>query len=148
MAKTEEISIDPIVEWAVFCHLDQKTDLELILLKGHLLIEAILETVIKRNCKINLENHSFHRKLLILDKIEFPNTTKKGCIVSSLRTLNKLRNKIAHEFLFDISNGEFESWASNIFENFKGKKFSKYTFRTKIVHAFSVLAKNMLAMKN
>ncbi len=30
--------IDPLFEWAVFGHLDRETNLELILLKGHLLL--------------------------------------------------------------------------------------------------------------
>ena len=37
---------DPLLEWAVFGHLDRKKDLELILLKGHLITETILETVL------------------------------------------------------------------------------------------------------
>ncbi len=59
--------IDPLLEWAVFVHLDRKTDLELILLKGHLLLETILETVLERNEMINLDvnlsrdfHHLFH----------------------------------------------------------------------------------------
>jgi hypothetical protein len=57
-----------------------------------------------------------------------------------------LRNKFAHEFNFDIDNGEFELWSSNIQEKLKGKKFTKYTFRTKIVHSFSILAKSILEL--
>ncbi len=138
---------DPLIEWAVFGHLDKKTDLELILLKGHLILETILETVLKRNNITNLDNYSFHRKILALENIEAEDLSEKEFIILSLREINRLRNKVAHEFHFDIDNGEFEMWAINILDNLTGKKFSKYTFRTKIVHSFSVLTKNMLEMK-
>lgn len=139
--------IDPLVEWAVFGHLDTKKDLELILLKGHLLLETILETVLKRNDIKNPDNYSFHRKIIALESIDFKEKFKREFIVSSLHEINKLRNKLAHEFHFDISNGDFEIWAIKILDNLKGEKFSKYTFRTKIVHSFSVLTKNVLELQ-
>lgn len=139
--------IDPLVEWAVFGHLDRKTDLKLILLKGHLLLETILETVLKRNDVKNLDSYSFHRKIKALESIDFKDKFRHEVIVSSLREINKLRNKLAHEFHFDISNGDFELWAFKILDNLKGEKFSKYTFRTKIVHSFSVLTKNILELQ-
>jgi hypothetical protein len=142
-----DYEIDLILEWTVFVHLERKTDLELILLKGHLLLETISEIVLKRNDIKNLDNYSFHRKILILESINFENRLRKKFIISSLREINRLRNKVAHEFLFDITNGEFETWASKILNNLKGEKFTKYTFRTKIVHSFSVLTKNILEMK-
>lgn len=138
--------IDPLVELAVWGHLDSKTDLELILLKGHLLLEIILDTTLKRNNVINCDNLSFHRKILTLEKVSCPNDRNKTFIISSLQELNRLRNKMAHEFHFDINNKEFEVWASSILHNLQGTKYSKYTFRTKIVHSFSILAKNILEM--
>jgi hypothetical protein len=140
-------AIDPLVEWAVFGHLDQKTDLELVLLKGHLLLEAILDTILKRNNITNLDNYSFHRKIIAFENIDYEDLLKKELIISSLREINRLRNKVAHEFNYDIENGEFEKWAIHILNNLKGEKFSKYTFRTKIVHSFSILTKNMLEIK-
>lgn len=139
--------IDPLVEWAVWGHLDSKTDLELILLKGHLLLEIILDITLKRNNIINCDNLSFHRKTLTLEKIDCPNDKSKNFIISSLQELNRLRNKMAHEFHFDINNKEFEVWVSSILQNLQGTKYTKYTFRTKIVHSISILAKNILEMK-
>ena len=56
-------------------------------------------------------------------------------------------NSCAHELHFDIGNGDFEIWTSNILQNLKGEKFTKYTYRTKIVHSFSVLSKNILEIE-
>jgi len=141
-----ENKIDPLVEWAVWGHLDSKTDLELILLKGHLLIEMVIDTALGRCAKQNYKNYSFYKKILVLEKVDFKENPKIGLIISSLKVLNNLRNKLAHEFHSDINNGEFEQWASKILENMDGVKFSKYTYRTKIVHSFSVLAINILKL--
>ncbi len=140
--------IDPLVEWAVWSHLDSKTDLELILLKGHLLLEQILETVLNRKNLHGCEDYSFHRKIITLDMLILENELQKHFIISSLRDLNKLRNKLAHEFHVDLGNGDLQIWASNILNNLKGEKFTNYTYRTKIVHSFSVLSKNLLELKN
>jgi hypothetical protein len=83
---------------------------------------------------------------LVLEKVDFKENPKIGLIIFSLKVLNNLRNKLAHEFHSDINNGEFEQWASKILENMDGVKFSKYTYRTKNVHSFSVLAINILKL--
>lgn len=140
--------IDPLVEWAVWCHLDSITDLELILLKGHLILDTILESVLKRNNFPDCENYSFYRKIIALETFEIENKFQKDLIISSLRDINKMRNNVAHEFHFDVGNEDFEIWASNILNNFKGEKFTKYTFRTRIVHSFSLLSRNLLELKN
>jgi len=146
--KKSEEGIDQLLEWAVFVNLDGKIDLELILLKGHLFLETILGTILKRNNVSNIANYSFHRKITALEIIKVEDELRKKFIISSLKEINRLRNKVAHEFTFDIANGEFEAWALNILDNLKGRKFSKYTFRTKIIHSFSLLTKNMLEMKS
>ncbi|MFY9310774.1 MAG: hypothetical protein WAQ28_17135 [Bacteroidia bacterium] len=110
--------IDPLIEWAVFGNLDSHTDLELILLKGHLTLETIMGIVLKRNNISDIENYSFYRKVLTLETCNFENKRRKEFIILSLIEINKLRNKLAHEIRFNIENGEFEMWASNILNNF------------------------------
>ncbi len=139
--------IDQIVEWAVWANLDTKTDLELILLKGHLLLEFILDIKLERSNILDYKEYSFYRKILNLKNIDFEDNVKKDYIISCLQTINKIRNKLAHELHFNIGNGELEIWSSNILVKFKGEKFTKYTFRTKIVHSFSILSKNILELK-
>lgn len=137
-------NIDPLVEWAVFGHLDSKKDLELMLVKGHLLLETVLQSFLTRNNVSDIENYSFYKKIVALDSLKMKDEVKKDFIVSTLKRVNLLRNKIAHEFHFDIHNGELETWAFDILNNLHGTKYSKYTFRTKIAHAFSILAINIL----
>lgn len=124
-----------------------KTDLETILLYGHLLTEGSIDVVLERNKIKNYQNYSFYRKISLLRSIKFKSENNIEQIISSLITLNNLRNKLAHEMNFDIYNGEFEQWALEIFNDFKGRKFSKYTFKTKIVHSFSALSINILELE-
>jgi hypothetical protein len=83
-----------------------------------------------------------------LRQINTENRHKQDLIISILNDLNQLRNKLAHECQFDILNGELESWSLFVLENFEGIKFTKYTYRTKIVHAFSILTKNILELSD
>jgi len=136
--------IDFLFEWAVWGHLDSTTDIELILLKGHLLLETVLETSLNRSDINKSEDYSFYKKIKVFENIEFKETEKHKFIVSSLKKVNKLRNNLAHEFHFDIKNGELKLWSAEILENLKGEKFTRFTYRTKIVHAFSIISKNIL----
>ncbi|GBF22429.1 hypothetical protein C21_04624 [Arenibacter sp. NBRC 103722] len=137
---------DVLVELAVWGHLDSKSELELILLKGHLIIEQILEAKLNR-AGIEIGNTlSFYSKILALEKLSFEQSQKKTIIIYSLKGLNKLRNNLAHDFYFDMYNGEFESWAKHVLRNMFGEKYTRYTYRTKIVHAFSILTINILEL--
>tara|TARA_R110000868_G_scaffold205639_2_gene454163 strand:+ start:758 stop:1201 length:444 start_codon:yes stop_codon:yes gene_type:complete len=137
---------DVLVELAVWGHLDSKTELELILLKGHLIIEQILEAKLNR-AGIEIGNTlSFYSKILALEELNFEQLQKKTSIIYALKGLNKLRNNLAHDFYFDLNNGEFESWAKYVLKNMYGEKYTRYTYRTKIVHAFSILTINILEL--
>jgi hypothetical protein len=137
---------DPLIEWAVWGQLNSKSDLELILLKGHLLLEIVVGIVLKRNDIANYKDYSFYRKIIEFEKIEVKDSTKKKLIICSLKDINKLRNRIAHEFNFDIEDGKLTLWASKILDSLEGKKYTKYTYRTKIVHAFSILSMNIVEL--
>lgn len=93
------------IEWAVWAHLDSETNLELILLKGHLLLEVTIGCVLARNNVADYESYSFYRKIIALTKIEFRDTSKQDFIVSSLIEINRLRNRLAQEFHFDMESG-------------------------------------------
>lgn len=139
---------DFFMEWAVWSHLDTKTDLELILLKGHLLIDQFLEIKLERIGFQNRKNLSFYSKISAIEKLSFEQTKQKITIIKSLKKLNLLRNNLAHDYYFDLNNGEFESWAEGVLKKLNGEKYTRFTFRTKIVHAFSTLTINILELTN
>lgn len=132
-----------LIEWAIWVNLDKLTDLELILLKGHLCLEVIIDDVLSENKINNYKDLSFYKKIKELSSIEIKCEPKRDnlSVSQKLFELNKIRNRLAHEFQFDINDGELEKWSQDILDNFTGQKFSKHTYRTKIVHSFSVIAK-------
>ncbi|MES2862998.1 MAG: hypothetical protein V4666_02680 [Bacteroidota bacterium] len=140
--------LDFLFEWAVWGHLSSKKDLESILLKGHLMLETALERILSRN-KISLnENDSFFRKLILLEQNLKTNNSNRDFIIYSLKKVNLIRNKLAHEVNYTELDNNIENWSKDIMENLKGKKFTKFTYRTKIVHSFSILTINLLRINN
>jgi hypothetical protein len=148
MENNEKQNINPLFEWAVWGHLESERNLELILLKGHLLLEITLESFLKHNKIDDCEDYSFYRKIICFENFDITDKQKQTFITNSLRLINILRNKLAHEFLFDSTSRELENWSSEILNNLQGMKWSKYTTRTRIVHSFSILSRNILDLKN
>jgi len=140
--------LDFLYEWAVWGHLSSKKDLESILLKGHLMLETALERMLSRNNIASNENDSFFRKLILLEKKITTNNNNSDFIIYSLKKVNLMRNKVAHEVNYTELHNDIENWSKDIMENLKGEKFSKFTYRTKIVHSFSILTINLLRIKN
>ena len=135
--------LDILTEWVVWASLDNKKDFETILLKGHILIEITVDRVLSKSGIDEYKDYSFFRKVNLLRNLKEDNGKLK-LIIPFLERLNSLRNKLAHESLFDINNGEFEGWCFDVYDSCKGTKFSKYTHRTKIIHSFSILSKNII----
>lgn len=140
--------LDFFFEWAVWGHLSSKKDLESILLKGHLMLETALERILSRNNILLNENDSFYRKLILLEKNLITNNSNRDFIIHSLRKVNLMRNKLAHELLYEELDNDIETWSKDILENLKGEKYAKFTYRIKIVHSFSILTINLLRIKN
>ena len=92
------------------------------------------------------EKGLFYRKIGLLDKLNVTDRNKLEKVVVALTQINTLRNRLAHEVLFIVDNSDFSYWAIEVLANFNGAKFTKYTYRTKIIHAFSVLSKNILEL--
>ena len=138
--------LDILAEWVVWGSLEKKRDLETILLKGHLLLEMILDMILLRNGVNDCRAFSFYRKNGLLDKLNVTDRNKLEKVVVALTQINTLRNRLAHEVLFSVDNSDFSYWAIEVLANFNGAKFTKYTYRTKIIHAFSVLSKNILVL--
>ncbi len=133
-----------ITEWAVGVHLDRIKNIELLLLKGHLLLEAAIDSAIhtldKQNTS-NLKDLSFHKKLIILERLRSNASSNMKEALEHLRNLNILRNRLAHEFMFDGGTEDLGRWSEAVLTDFPGTKFFKHTFRTKIIQAISALSR-------
>ena len=130
-----------IMEWSTWANLDAQKNIELILLKGHLILESLIDVALAKNSLEKELDYSFFRKVNCLKLLPSQNFAKIDELSSYLHALNKMRNKLAHEYSYNINNGEIEKWSLEVLNSFEGMKFTKFTCRTKIVHAFSALAK-------
>lgn len=135
--------LSKMIEWSVGVHLDRIKNVELILLKGHLVLEVAVDSAIRTLDKHNtskLKDLSFHRKLQILESLRpFASSDLKEAL-GHLRNLNIIRNRLAHESMFDGTK-DLGSWSEAVLADFPGTKVCRYTFRTKIIQAFGALAR-------
>lgn len=76
----------------------------LLLLRGHLAIEYFINTIFNlkliRGKKDLTEGLNFDKKLRLVNSMDLINSD----VYASIKSLNKLRNKIAHEFEYRVSN--------------------------------------------
>ncbi len=129
-----------VMEWAVWANLDKKKDLELVLLKGHLILEIFMDNLLTNGSNENHKKLSFIGKVKALHKVNGSETVNLEVIKTHLLSINKIRNQFAHEWAFEIHESEIEQWSLEVLSTYKGEKHSKFTYRTKVIHAFSSLS--------
>ncbi|EJL9326779.1 hypothetical protein NM880_003546 [Vibrio cholerae] len=122
-----------LFEFSTWSRLEDVRDQELILLKGHLILDIALTA-------------------LYGDKLSFYGKAKKlsqndDCLICAqlLLELNGIRNKLAHELFFDAKESGLLEWTEDVLSKIEFIKFSKMTNRTKIIHAFSALSRETLS---
>lgn len=135
--------LSKLYECTVGIQLDRIKNIELILLKGHLLLEVAIDSAIDAHNNHNIfksKDLSFHKKLQILGSLRqnVPSNMKQALV--HLRNLNNLRNRFAHEFMFDGGAEDLGKWSEVVLADFPGTKVCRHTFRTKIIQAFCSLA--------
>jgi hypothetical protein len=50
---------------------------------------------------------------------------------------------LAHDLSFEHEDSKLQTWADDVLEKFPVKKMSRYTYRTKIAHAFAALGRKI-----
>lgn len=133
----------PVLEWAVWANLDRYRSLELILLKGHLLIEITLIISLEKHVDLSstrIRDMSFHRKIKELERYSI-NGSSLGVALPYAKELNAIRNKLAHEPFAKQIDSEIGEWAEKVLVAFPSSKYQKYTARTKTTQALALLAK-------
>lgn len=138
----------PLVEWAVWAHLDDHKEPDLILLKGHLLVEACLDERIRTitaSAKESVTDLSFFRKLSILEKAIDASDPIQATAVQLAKELNSLRNRLAHEVLFKDGDTSLGEWSRRALQSLPFTKVQRYTPRTRMTQAIAALAKVLYA---
>jgi len=124
-------------------HLAEVEDIELMLLKGHLILEQVLNEllILYFNNRKNLENLNlmFSKKLELLVGLKGPLTGMKADM-AHLKEINRIRNKLAHQLEFDEYHTDLKKWACGVIGNVPKTIDRKSTYLNTVRHAFTWLA--------
>ncbi|MCH8512314.1 MAG: hypothetical protein LAT83_11770 [Kiritimatiellae bacterium] len=132
-----------VLEWAVWANLDEHKNAELILLKGHLILEIVMDSFLNTEDSVSNKHASFHKKVMLVSE-EIDGSDQGYKVVESLFGLNKIRNQFAHEWQFSVESSGLDMWRDEVLALFPVIRFTRYTFRTKLVHAFAALARALM----
>ena len=118
------LNLDPLMQFA--CSHGRHADELTIVLKGHLVVEYMLDSIIKEKFKNpnKILSYSFYRKLEILHSLGF----LPDYLFKNIETLNKIRNKYAHDLKYSLDINELfviDSDDKQITLSSKSKKYTK-----------------------
>ena len=124
-------------------HLRATDDIELILLKGHLVLEQVLNELlsfhIKSDKRLNSLNLMFAKKLELLIALEDGGRFIESGI-DQLKEINRIRNKLAHKLDFDEYHDDLKAWACSVVGYTPVTLNRKRTYRNTLIKAFYLLA--------
>jgi len=125
-------------------HLDKYEEIELILLKGHLILEqAINEQLsihIADKKKLSALNLMFNKKIDLLVALEDRDPISFTASVSHLKEINRIRNKLAHQLDFQDYHKDLKTWACAVLGYTPKTIDRKRTYRNMVRKAFYFLA--------
>lgn len=133
------------LEYRSFVNLDQYNDMEIILLKGHLILEQHLNCFIVSH-KVNADhlnkvNLTYSKTLEMARAMEFGHFIEEH--YKCLKEINRIRNKIAHEISFEEKgySADLKKWASHVL-GYKPKTLdtNKKTYKNHVIKAFAFLS--------
>jgi len=114
-------------------------DVEMILLKGHLLLEEKLFAAVRAQLTYPEEHDkmrlSFYKNLQLLSCFM---QISEPLDFETLADLNRLRNKLAHNVSFEAWKGELKAWACGVMAEEVSSIVSEDAFRDILVLALSV----------
>ncbi len=134
-----------IIEYAVTTKLREYNDIEMILLKGHLILEQVLNEIVSAHQldsdRINLMNLMFGKTLELAMALD-SNTLKAE--YKHLKEINRIRNKVAHQLHFDNYHDDLKGWASSVLGYTPKTISTKRTYKNHVIKAFIFLSGMML----
>jgi hypothetical protein len=131
-----------LLDWSVWTNLDRHRSVELILLKGHLLLEVVLAEVLLRRTSLSesqINRLSFYAKSQTLVETD----ERLFHVMDHVGQLNRLRNKLAHEPFPQELQMALVAWSERVIAAYAIQKYQKYTHRTKITQAVGALARKI-----
>jgi hypothetical protein len=128
-------------------HLKDIDEIEIILLKGHLILEQILNEMlmiyIQDESDLDKLNLSFSRKLDLLSALM--NGQKVSIFeFQQLREINRIRNRLAHVLDFSRNHSDLKAWACKILGYTPVTIDRKRTYKNTLLKAFYFLTAFLL----
>lgn len=121
----------------------KQNEVELILLKGHL----ILEQAINQHLQLYIENRKhldslnlmFAKKVDLLLALEGEKPNAWQQYAPNIKDLNKIRNKLAHQLNFHNYHDDLKNWACKVLDYTPKTINRKTTFKNTVIKAFCLL---------
>lgn len=117
-------------------YLRDTDEIEVILLKGHLILEQILNELLRFHIKsqksLNSLNLLFSKKLDLFVALQDREHLLKA-EVEQLREINRIRNKLAHRLDFSEYHSDLKSWACTVVGYTPATINRKRTYRNTLV---------------
>ena len=124
-------------------HLRDTDEIEVILLKGHLILEQVLNELLSAHIKsqksLNSLNLLFSKKLDLFVALQDGERLLKA-EVEQLRKINRIRNKLAHRLDFSEYHSDLKSWACAVVGYTPATINRKRTYRNTLIKAFYLLS--------
>ena len=118
-------------------------EVELILLKGHLILEQALNDhlshYISDQNKLDRLNLMFSKKLDLLVALEGDDYLSFRDGVKHLKEINRIRNKLAHTLEFENFESDLKAWACSVVGYTPKTIDKKSTYRNTVIKAFYFL---------
>lgn len=138
-----------LLEASVTITLKEYKDMEIILLKGHLVLEQVLCQLLSAHQldlkRINSMNLMFNKTLELVMAIDSNVIANE---YPHLKEINKIRNKVAHELFFDDYHDDLKKWASSVLGYTPKTINTNRTYKSHVIKAFSLLAGLLLGKSN
>lgn len=119
---------------------DKYEEIELILLKGHLIIEQLINEALLVHMKdekaLDRLNIMFSKKIDLLTALEGEGSFSSKTIINQLMELNRIRNKLAHHLEFNDYHNDLKKWACSVLGYTPKTIDRKETYRNTVRHAF------------
>lgn len=130
-----------LLEHAISVKLKEYDDIEIILLKGHLILEQMLHQLLVAYkldaTQLDKMGLMFKTTLELVVAIQ-PTICKE--LYDQLKEVNRIRNKAAHELFFDHYHADLKKWASSVLGFCPKTIDSRRTYKNHVIRAFSYLA--------
>ncbi|EGU47244.1 hypothetical protein VIOR3934_02707 [Vibrio orientalis CIP 102891 = ATCC 33934] len=127
-----------------------QSEIELVLLKGHLILEQAINQHLLRyiDHEKNLDSLSlmFAKKVDLLNALEGSKPNVWQEYTPYIKRINKIRNKLAHQLNFDDYHDELKSWACDVIGYTPKTLNSHTTYRNTVAKAFCFLVGFLLGV--